>query len=109
MRRVKVAYFGIFVLSEMSRASGLCDRFVPNAQRDAFIGFAAVSRHRLFRDQARHIGALAETGLAPAVQGSFDQVVRDCPVVGDVLMALFAFPGSLTNPGDLFDYCGHFV
>ena len=69
--------------------------------------FGPDSRNRMVRDQSRHIRTLAETGLAPAIQDPLDQVVRDCAVVGNMLMTLFAFPGSFKNPGYLFDYCGH--
>lgn len=32
-------------------------------------------------------------------------MVRDGAIVGDMVMALFAFPLALKNPGRLFDYC----
>ena len=36
-------------------------------------------------------------------------MVRDGVVLGDVLMALFAFPRALKNPCYLFEYSGHFM
>ena len=50
---------------------------------------------------------MAKTGLTPAVENSVDQVVRDGVVLGNVLMALFAFPRALKNPCYLFEYSGH--
>ena len=52
-------------------------------------------------------GTLAKTGLTPAVKDSVDQVVRHGVVLGDMLMALFAFPRALKNPCYLFEYSGH--
>jgi len=34
-------------------------------------------------------------------------VIRDGVVLGDTLMALFAFPPALKNPCYLFEYSGH--
>ena len=36
-------------------------------------------------------------------------MVRDGVVLGNVLMALFAFPRALKNPCYLFEYSGHFM
>lgn len=36
-------------------------------------------------------------------------MVCDAVVLGDILMALFAFPGALKNPCYLFEYSGHFM
>lgn len=35
-------------------------------------------------------------------------MVRDGVILGDMLMALFAFPCTLKNPCRLFEYSGHF-
>lgn len=55
------------------------------------------------------LAALAETGLTPAVQESVDQVVCDGVILGDMLMALFAFPRAFENPCYLFEYSGHIL
>ena len=36
-------------------------------------------------------------------------MIRNCMIFGDILMALFAFPGALDDICYLFEYSGHFV
>jgi hypothetical protein len=60
-------------------------------------------------DRSIRLGAMVKTGLTPAVENSVDQVVRDGMVLGDTLVALFAFPRVLKNPCYLFKYSGHFM
>jgi hypothetical protein len=52
---------------------------------------------------------MAETGLTPAIEDSVDQVVRDCMVLGNMLMALFAFPRAFQDICYLFEYSGHYL
>ena len=52
---------------------------------------------------------LAKTGLAPAVEDSVNQVIRDGMVLGDMLVALFALPRAFKNACYLFEYSGHYV
>lgn len=58
-------------------------------------------------DRSIQRGTPAKTGLTPTVEDSVDQVVRHGVVLGDMLMALFAFPRALKNPCYLFEYSGH--
>jgi len=60
-------------------------------------------------DRSIQLGTMAKTGLTPAVENSVDQVVRDGVVLGDILMALFAFPRALKNLSYLFEYSGHLM
>ena len=62
---------------------------------------------RLAGDRFIQRGTLAKTGLTPTVEDSVDQVVRHGVVLGDMLMALFAFPRALKNPCYLFEHSGH--
>ena len=55
------------------------------------------------------LSAMAEAGLTPAVQNSVDQVICDGVILGDMLMALFAFPCVLKNPCCFLEYSGHFI
>lgn len=51
--------------------------------------------------------AIVKTRLTPTVQYSFNQVIRDRMLLGDALMALFAFPCSLMNVRYLLKNSGH--
>jgi len=52
---------------------------------------------------------LVKTPLAPAVKRSVDQMIRNRVVLGDMLMALLAFPRALEDICYLFEYSCHCV
>ena len=64
----------------MQQYCGLCTRLISRS---------------LAGDRSIRLGTLAKTGLTPAVENSVDQVIRDGVLLGDVLVALFAFPRVL--------------
>jgi hypothetical protein len=74
---------------------------------DSELDWGYVCLRRLACACSIQLRTLSKTGLTPAVQDTVDQVVRDCVLLGDTLMALLAFPRALKNPCYLFEYSGH--